>query len=152
MPRIRHADALDPVHLHAASLAVKHPSPELALQVCLDLQQLQADQLCLERHRVICGQTSLHRLVDHLVGVGCLLGDGVDSPFEDVAFSTSHGRLNRLRLFVEEGIHDPRPKRQQSGSGIEVAAFRRRHRAIGEGSDNEGAQELMVCTDDLFPC
>ena len=41
MPRIRHADALDPVDVHTAPLAVQDQLPEFPLQVGLHLQEFQ---------------------------------------------------------------------------------------------------------------
>ena len=45
MPWIRRADALNPLHVHAAGLAVEDPGCEFPLQVGLHLQQLQPDLL-----------------------------------------------------------------------------------------------------------
>jgi hypothetical protein len=68
VPRVPHADALDPVDLHAAGCAVEHPSPEFSLEVGLHPQELEPQHLRVDRNRVIASTSSL-RLVDELVGL-----------------------------------------------------------------------------------
>ena len=62
---------------------------EFALEVGLHLEQLEPQHLRVDRDRIIASAGSL-RLVDKLVGLRRLLGDGVDGMFEDFAFAAGH--------------------------------------------------------------
>jgi hypothetical protein len=55
VPRVGHADPLDPVDLHAAGLAVKHPSPEFRSRSVFTLKEFEPDLLRRDGDRVIGG-------------------------------------------------------------------------------------------------
>jgi hypothetical protein len=67
----------DPVNVETARRAVRHPRLELAFEVGLHLQQLKAEHLRVDCHRVIAS-TCGGRLLDEVVGLGSLLGEGMD--------------------------------------------------------------------------
>jgi hypothetical protein len=85
---VSHAYALNPVHVHAARLAVENPGCEFPFQIALHPQQLQPDLLGGDGDGVIGGQASVHRLVDDPIGIRGLLSDGVDGVLEDVVLAT----------------------------------------------------------------
>jgi hypothetical protein len=85
----RHAEPADPMHVETTPGAVEGEILELALEVGLHLQELEPEHLRVDRDRVIASTSSL-RLVDELVGLRRLLGDGVDGVLEDVAFAACH--------------------------------------------------------------
>jgi hypothetical protein len=76
------------MNVEAASGAVEGEILELALEVGLHLQELEPEHLGVDGDRVIASTSSL-RLVDELVGLRGLLGDGVDGVLEDVAFAAA---------------------------------------------------------------
>ena len=101
------------MHVEAALGAVRHPGLEFALEVGLHLQQLDPEHLRVDHDRVIASSGG-GRFVDELVGLGGLLGDGVDGSFEvprsrramlltlalgvaDDRFARCHGVLEVLR-------------------------------------------------------
>ena len=65
------------MHVEAALLAVGDEALEFALEVGLHLQKLEPQHLRMDRDRVIASTGSL-RLVNEVVGLRRLLGDGVD--------------------------------------------------------------------------
>jgi hypothetical protein len=71
------------MHVEAASPAVQHQVFQAAFQVGLHLQQFEAQHLRVDRDRVRRA-TGGHRLADQIVGLGGLVGDGVDGAFKDV--------------------------------------------------------------------
>jgi hypothetical protein len=75
--------------IQAALRAVEGEVLELAFEVGLHLQELEPEHLRVDRDRMIASTRSL-RLVDELVGLDGLLGDGPDGVLEDLAFSPSH--------------------------------------------------------------
>jgi hypothetical protein len=77
------------MHVEATRRAVEDEVLELALEVGLYLKQLKPQHLGVDGNRVIASTSSL-RLVDELVGLDGLLGDGVDGVLEDLAFSACH--------------------------------------------------------------
>jgi hypothetical protein len=77
------------VHVETALRAVEGEVLEFAFEVGLHLQELEAKHLRVDRDRMIASSGSL-RLVDELIGLRRLLGDGVDGVLEDLTFSTSH--------------------------------------------------------------
>jgi hypothetical protein len=66
-----------PMHVHAASRAVENEVLQFALEVGLHVQELEPKHLGVDGDRMIASTGSL-RLVDELIGLGRLLGDGVD--------------------------------------------------------------------------
>jgi hypothetical protein len=78
----RHAEPRHPMHVEAALRAVEGEVLELALEVGLHLQELEPEHLRVDCDRMIASTSSL-RFVDELVGLGRLLGDGVDGVLED---------------------------------------------------------------------
>jgi hypothetical protein len=101
------AKARDPMHVEAALRAVRHPGLELALEV--GLQELEPEHLRVDRDQVIASTSSLC-LVNELVGLGSLLGDGADGVLEDLAFTAGHeGRLaGRGPSMVRERVRSDR--------------------------------------------
>ena len=89
VPRVSYADPLNSVHLLTPGVAVEDQVPEFPFQIDLHPEEFQPHLLCRDRDGVICGQTSLHRFVDDLVGVRPARY-GVDGMFEDAALSTNH--------------------------------------------------------------
>ena len=79
------------MHVETTFGAVQRPRLELALEVGLHLEQLEAEHLRVNRDRMIASTGSL-RLIDELVGLDRLLGHGPDGVLEDLAFSASHVR------------------------------------------------------------
>jgi hypothetical protein len=77
------------MNVEAAPGAVEREILELALEVSLHLQELEPEHLGVDGDRMIASTSSL-RLVNELVGLRRLLGDGVDGVLEDLAFSASH--------------------------------------------------------------
>ena len=59
VPRVRHADALNPVHLHAARCAVEDPGCEVPFQIGLHLQELEAEHLRVNGDRMIASTGGL---------------------------------------------------------------------------------------------
>ena len=55
------------------------------------LEELEPEHLRVDRHRMIASTCSL-RLVDELVGLRRLLGNGVDGVLKDLAFAACHVR------------------------------------------------------------
>jgi hypothetical protein len=86
-----------PMNVEAALGAVEGEVLELALEVGLHLQELEPEHLRVDRDRMIASTGSL-RLVDELVRLRRLLGDGVDGVLEDLAFSSSHDAKARPYL------------------------------------------------------
>ena len=80
------------MHVEAALRAVEDKVLKLTFEIGLHLQELQAQHLRVDRNRMIASTGSL-RLVDELVGLDGLLGDGVDGVLEDVPLSLRHGRM-----------------------------------------------------------
>jgi hypothetical protein len=78
-----------PVDAAVAPLAVEYPLLELALQVALHLQQLQADELRLEDWPAL-GQSCGLELIDQSGGLGRLLGHAGDRPLQGVALAVHH--------------------------------------------------------------
>jgi hypothetical protein len=98
------------MNVEAAPGAVEGEVLELALEVGLHLEQFEPEHLGVDGDRMFASNSSL-RLVDELVGLDGLLGDGVDGVLEDLAFSACHirGRLERLadllaRRTVRRGV------------------------------------------------
>jgi hypothetical protein len=60
-----------------------------SLEIALHPQQLKPEPLRVDGNRMIASTSSL-RLVNELVGLRPLLGEGVDGVLEDLAFSASH--------------------------------------------------------------
>lgn len=65
---------------------------KLAFEVGLHLEELKPQHLRVNRDRMIASTSSL-RLVNELVGLDSLLGDGVDGPLEDVALPRPHAEM-----------------------------------------------------------
>jgi hypothetical protein len=67
-------------------------------------QEFELKHLGVRDERIRAAVPDGHRLVDEVVGLGGLLGDGVDSGLDDLAFSASNARRldgsRRLREFV----------------------------------------------------
>ena len=72
------------MHVETALRAVEDKVLELALEVGLHPQELEAEHLRVDRDRMIPSTSSL-RLVNKLVGLDGLLGDRADGVLEDVA-------------------------------------------------------------------
>jgi hypothetical protein len=79
----RHAEPGHPMHIQTAPGAVEGEILELALGVGLHLQELKPEHLRVDGDRMVAS-TSSHRLVDELVRLRRLLGDGVDGVLEDL--------------------------------------------------------------------
>jgi hypothetical protein len=75
-----------PMHVQAASRAVENEVLQLTFEVGLHLQELESEHLRVDGDRMIASTGSL-RLVNELVGLRRLLGDGVNGVLEDVALS-----------------------------------------------------------------
>ena len=88
----RDPETAHPVHIEAALRAVRHPRLELALEVGLHLEELQAKHLRVNSDRMIASTCSL-RLVDELVGLDGLLRDLVDGVLDDLSLSACHGLM-----------------------------------------------------------
>jgi hypothetical protein len=97
----RDAESRDPVYVEAAFGAVEGEVLELALEVGLHLQELQAEHLGVDGDSMISSTGSL-RLVHELVGLDRLLGDGVHSLLEDLALLVGHSRMLRGREDMEQ--------------------------------------------------
>jgi hypothetical protein len=74
------------MHVEAAFGAVEGEILKLALEVGLHLQELEPQHLRVDRDWVIPSIGSL-RLVDELVGLHRLFGDGAEGLLEDLALS-----------------------------------------------------------------
>jgi hypothetical protein len=85
----RDPEPQDPVNVEAAFGAVEREVLELAFEIGLHLEELKPQHLRVDRDRVIASTSSL-RLVNELVSLDGLLGDGVDGVLEDLAFSACH--------------------------------------------------------------
>jgi hypothetical protein len=85
-------ESADPMNVETALRAVEGEVLELALEVGLHLQELEPEHLRVDGDLVIASTSSL-RLVDEIVGLRRLLGDGVDGVLEDLAFSACHWRM-----------------------------------------------------------
>ena len=85
------AEPRDPVHVEAALRAVEDEVLELAFEVGLHPQELEAEHLRVDGDRVIASTSSL-RFVDEFIRLDGLLGDGPDGVLKDLAFSACHGR------------------------------------------------------------
>jgi hypothetical protein len=83
----RDAETTHPVNVEAALGAVEGEVLELAFEIGLHLQELKPKHLGVGDERIRAAVPHLDRLVDELIGLGCLLGDGLDSLFEDVSLS-----------------------------------------------------------------
>jgi len=79
------------MHVEAALRAAEDEVLKFAFQIGLHLEELQAEHLGVGNQWVGPTVPDFDCLVDELLGLGSLLGDGVDGAFEDVAFTTSHG-------------------------------------------------------------
>jgi DNA processing protein len=79
-------DPGNPVHRPVAPAAVPDPAAELSLQVALRLEQLHPQALRRKHGGAVVGEAGGVELLDEAVGVPRVLGNGVDSAFEDVAF------------------------------------------------------------------
>jgi hypothetical protein len=99
------AEATDPMHVETAFRAVRHPCLELALEVGLHPQKLKPQHLRVDGDRVIASTSSL-RLVNEVVGLRRLLGNGVDGVLEDLAFrgGACAGRLERFADLLEAAV------------------------------------------------
>lgn len=82
-----HAKTADPMNVEPALRAVRRPRLELALEVSLHVQELQAQHLHVDDERIGPAVPDVDGLVDEVVGLRCLLGDDVDGVLEDVALS-----------------------------------------------------------------
>jgi hypothetical protein len=71
------AETADPMHVETTLCAVQRPGLELALDVGFHLEQLKPKHLRVDRDRVIASTSGL-RLVNELIGLDGLLGNGVD--------------------------------------------------------------------------
>jgi hypothetical protein len=78
------------VHIETALRAVEGEVLELALEIGLHLQELEAEHLRVDHKRIGAAVTDFDRFVDEVVGLGRLLRDGVDGSLEDLALSACH--------------------------------------------------------------
>ena len=72
------------MHVQAALRAVEGEILELAFEIRLHLEELEPQHLRVDGDRMIASTSSL-RLVNELVGLDGLLGDGADRAFENLA-------------------------------------------------------------------
>lgn len=73
------------MHIETALRAVQGERLEFSFEIAPHLEELQAQHLGVDDERIGATVADLDRLVDEGVGVGGLLGDGVDGALEDVA-------------------------------------------------------------------
>jgi len=92
MPR-RGREPGNPVHGPAARRTVQDEVSELSLEVGFHLEQLLAQHLRLECHRVGTVEARGDRLVDDGVGLGGLPAHGSDGPLEDVSLLAHQRRV-----------------------------------------------------------
>jgi hypothetical protein len=92
VPR-HHAEAADPVNVQAALGAVQGEVLELALEIGFHLEEFDSQHLGVDHERIGAAMPDLDRFIDEVIGLGRLLGDGVDGALEDAALSPSHGRI-----------------------------------------------------------
>jgi hypothetical protein len=84
------------MNVEAALGAVEGEVLELALEIGLHVEELEPEHLRVGDERIGPTVPDLDRLVDELVGLRRLLGDGVDGVLEDLPFTACHEvRLNR---------------------------------------------------------
>jgi len=106
-------DPRNPVHRHAASLAVQDESGELPLQVALHPEELQAQAPGSGDRLMVRREAGLVQLVDEVLGVLGLLGDGHGPLLKDDALVlvTEHRRIVvgrvRKRYICAEAQSDP---------------------------------------------
>jgi hypothetical protein len=75
------------VNIQAALRAVEAEVIEFSFEVGLHVQELQPKHLGVGDERIGPAVPDLDRLVDETVGLGGLLGYGMDGAFEDVSLS-----------------------------------------------------------------
>ena len=88
VPRVSHADALNPVHLHAARCAVEDPGCEVPFQIGLHLQELEAEHLRVNGDRMIASTGSLASSTSSSALTAC--SATVRTAPEDLSFSARH--------------------------------------------------------------
>ena len=112
----RHAEAAHPMHVEAALSAVENELLELTFEIGLHLQELRAEHLGVGDEWIGPPVPDPNRLVDEVVSLRCLLGDGVDGVLEDLALPPRHGGMVAeapdclsLRLTVPTRFRRTRP-------------------------------------------
>ena len=89
VPR-RDPEAADPVDVETALRAVEGEVLKLAFEIRLHVEQLQAQHLGVGDERIGPAVADVDCLVNEVVGLGGLLGDGVDGLFEDMLLARPH--------------------------------------------------------------
>lgn len=95
------------MHVQAALGAVEDEILQFAIEIGLHLQELQSEHLGVRDQRIGSAVPDPDRLIDEVIGLGCLLGNSVDGAFEDVSLTRRH-----FRSLVPP--YDPHPRAERT--------------------------------------
>jgi hypothetical protein len=122
----RDPETADPVHVEATLRAVEGEVLELTFQIRLHLEQFQPKHLGVRHEQIGPVVPDLDRLVNEIVGLGCLLGDGVGGQLKNLPPpDPSCPRLpidDEGEIYTSPAVWRGRPRLQ----GIEVIPCRKR--------------------------